>query len=76
MSGVRDRSEDLGAGDCPRPVLADPVLADPVLFRLTWEERVLSGSFPELPGPEPPPCWLGSTVVGEFCTRATSPTSS
>jgi hypothetical protein len=51
MSGVRDRSEDRGAGDCPRPLLADPVL-----FRLAPEERVLSGSFPELPGLEPPPC--------------------
>jgi hypothetical protein len=76
LSGVRDWSEVLGAGDCPRPVLADPVLADPVLFRRVCMERVISGSFPELPGLEPPPCWLGSAAVGGFCTRATSPTSS
>jgi hypothetical protein len=51
LSGVRDRSKALGAGDCPRPVLADPVF-----FHLACEERVLSGYFPELPGPEPPLC--------------------
>jgi hypothetical protein len=64
LSGVLDRSEVLGAGDCPRPDLADPIL-----FRLAPEERVLSGSFPELPGLEPPPCWLGSATVGGFYTR-------
>ena len=71
LSGVRDRSEVLGTGDCPRPVLTDPVL-----FRLACEKRVLSGALLELPGCEPPACWLGSTVVGGFCTIATSPTSS
>jgi hypothetical protein len=71
LSGVRDRSEVLGAGDWPRPVLTDPVL-----FRLACEERVLSGPFPELLGLEPSPCWLGSAVVGGSCTRATSPTTS
>ena len=44
LSGVRDRSEFLGAGDCPRPDLADPAAAEPVLFRLAPDERVLSGS--------------------------------
>jgi hypothetical protein len=71
LSGVRDRSEVLGAGDWPRPVLTNPIL-----FSLAYEERVLSGAFPELPGFEPSPCWLGSAVVGGSCTRATSPTIS
>jgi hypothetical protein len=70
LSGVRDRSEVLGTGDCLRPVLTYPIL-----FHLVCEERLLSGSFSELPGLEPPPCWLGSAVVGGFYTRATSPTS-
>jgi hypothetical protein len=52
LSGVRDWSEFLGAGDCPRPDLADPATAEPVLFRLAPEERVLSGFLPELPGLE------------------------
>ena len=70
-SGVRDRSEVLGAGDCPRPVLTDPVL-----FYRAPEERALSGSFPELPGLDPPACWLGSAVAGGSATMATFPTSS
>jgi hypothetical protein len=76
LSGVRDRSKILGAGDCPRPDLADPVIAEPVLFRLAQEEQVLSGSFPELPGLESPPCWLGSAAEGGSCTKVTSPTTS
>jgi hypothetical protein len=71
LSKVWDRSEVLGAGDWPRPVLTDPIL-----FRLACEERVFSGVFPEFPGLEPSPCWLGSAVVGGSCTRATSPTTS
>jgi hypothetical protein len=50
LSGVRDRSEFLGAGDCPHPDLADLAAAEPVLFRLALVERVLSESLPELPG--------------------------
>jgi hypothetical protein len=76
LSGVLDRPEVLGAGDCPHPDLADPALAEPVLFRLTPEEWVFSGSFPEFPGPEPPPCWLGSAAAGGSCTKVTSPTTS
>ena len=71
LSGVRDQSEVRGTRDCPRLVLKDPILVC-----IAYEERVPSGDFPELPGREPPLCWLGSAIVGGFFTRATSPTSS
>jgi hypothetical protein len=75
LSGVRDRSEFLGAGDCLHPDLADPATAEPVLFRLAPEERVLSGSLPELPGLESSLCWLRSASAGS-CRTVTSPTTS
>ena len=71
LSGVRDLSEFRGTGDWPLPDRTDPVL-----FLLTWGERVCSGARPELAGRERPPCWLGPAKGGEFCTRATSPTTS
>jgi hypothetical protein len=75
LSGARDRSEFLGAGDCPHPDLADPATAEPVLFRLALEERVLYGSLPELPGLKSSLCWLGSASAGS-CRTVTSPTTS
>ena len=71
LSGVRDRSEVLGTGDWPRPILTHPML-----FRLTCENRIRSVAFPKLPGLEPPSYWLGPAAVGGFCTSATSPTTS
>ena len=70
LSGVRDQFEVLKTGDWPHPFLTDPMF-----FRLTCEERVLSGAFSELPGQEQPPCWLGLAAVRGLCTRATSPTT-
>ena len=70
LFGVRDGSEVLGTGDWPCLVSTNPML-----FRLTCEEWVLFGAFLELPGQEPPPCWLRPAVVGKSCTNVTSPTT-
>jgi hypothetical protein len=66
LSRVRDRSEFLGAGDCPRPDLVNPATADPVLFRLAPDEWVLSGSLPELSGLNSSFCCLGSALVASL----------